>query len=203
MTALVLGIVTASAKSSFDALDTVVKHTAADILALDRALARYGPESTDVREALYRAVEHRLEMTWPEESSTGAKLDAPDMTRTAERVVDGIRSLSPQNGHQRLLQSRASDLGEALLKARWLVFSSVGTSVPVPFLIVVLFWLTISFASFGLFAPRNTTVIAFLFVCALSVAGAVFLILEMEGAFEGLIKISPDPLRYAYARMNQ
>lgn len=72
-----------------------------------------------------------------------------------------------------------------------------------PFLVVLLFWLTISFASFGLFAPRNATVIAVLFVCALSVAGAVFLILEMDGPFEGLIKISPDPLHYAHSRINQ
>lgn len=125
------------------------------------------------------------------------------MTRGAERVVERIRGLSPQNDNQRWLQSRALDLGEALLQARWVVFSSVGTSVPVPFLAVLLFWLTISFASFGLFAPRNATVIAVLFVCALSIAGAVFLILEMDGPFEGLIKISPDPLRYAYSRINQ
>ena len=203
MTALVLGLVTASAKSSFDALDTAVKHTAADILTLDRTLARYGPESREVREALYHAVERRLEMTWPQKSARAAELEVPDMTRGAEGLVDRIRGLSPQNDNQRWLQSRALDLGEALLQARWVVFSSVGTSVPVPFLAVLLFWLTISFASFGLFAPRNATVIAVLFVCALSVAGAVFLILEMDGPFEGLIKISPDPVRYVHSRINQ
>ena len=203
MTALVLGLVTASAKSSFDALDTAVKHTAADVLTLDRTLARYGSESREVREALYHAVERRLEMSWPQKSARASELEIPDMTRGAEGLVDRIRGLSPQNDNQRWLQSRALDLGEALLEARWVIFSGVGTSVPVPFLAVLLFWLTISFASFGLFAPRNATVIAVLFVCALSVAGAVFLILEMDGPLEGLIKISPDPLRYAYSRLNQ
>ncbi len=203
MTALVLGLVTASAKSSFDAPDTAVKHTAADVLALDRALARYGPETREVREALYHAVERRLEMTWPEKSARASELEVPDMMRGAERVFDRIRGLSPQNDNQRWLQSRALDLGEALLQARWVVFSGVGTSVPVPFLAVLLFWLTITFASFGLFAPRNATVIAVLFVCTLSVASAIFLIPETDGPFEGLIKISPDPLRYACSRLNQ
>ena len=95
------------------------------------------------------------------------------------------------------------NLAEALLKARWLVFAGGGTSVPLPFLVVLLFWLTITFASFGLFAPRNAMVIVVLFVCALSVGGAVFLIAEMDGPFDGLLKVSADPLRYAYAHLNQ
>lgn len=199
MTALVLGLVTASAKSSFDALDTAVKHSAGDVITLDRILADYGPESREAREALYQSVEHRLGMTWPKDPSRAAELEMPDV----EGVVGRIRRLSPQNDDQRWLQSRALDLGEALLDARWVVLSSVGASVSVPFLAALLFWLTVIFASFGLFAPRNATVIAVLFVCALSVASAVFLILEMDGPFEGLVKISPDPLRYALSQMEK
>ena len=90
-----------------------------------------------------------------------------------------------------------------MLKARWVVFSGAGTSVPVSFLVVLFFWLTITFASFGLFASRNATVISVLLVCALSVAGAVFLILEMQGPFDGLIRVSADPLHYALSRMNR
>lgn len=70
-------------------------------------------------------------------------------------------------------------------------------------LVVLLFWLTITFTSFGLFAPRNVTVLAVLFVCALSVTSALFLVVEMDGPFDGLIKASADPLRYAHAHINQ
>ena len=94
-------------------------------------------------------------------------------------------------------------LGEAILGARWVILSSVGTSIPVPFLTVLVFWLTITFASFGLFAPRNAVVIAVFFVCTLSVASAIFLILEMDSPFQGFMKVSPDPLRYALSRLNQ
>jgi hypothetical protein len=68
--------------------------------------------------------------------------------------------------------------------------------------VVLLFWLMIIFASFGLFAPRNTTVVVVFVLCALSVAGSVFLVLEMDRPLEGVIKVSPDPLRYAHQQLN-
>ncbi|HXX73920.1 MAG TPA: hypothetical protein VEI50_02210 [Nitrospiraceae bacterium] len=203
MTALVLGLVTASAKSSFDDVAKAVKHTAADVLALDRTLARYGPETKEIRQALHGAIQHRLELSWSEQSSRAVRLDEPDTTRGAEGLVDRIRGLSPQNDHQRWLQSRAVNLGEAILDSRWMIASSITASIPVPFLTILIFWLTIIFTSFGLFAPKNATVIVVFFVCTLSVASAIFLILEMDSPFEGLMKVSPDPLRYAFSRLNQ
>jgi hypothetical protein len=73
--------------------------------------------------------------------------------------------------------------------------------VPTVFLGTITFWLTITFASFGLFAPRNAMAIAVLLVCALSVAGAVFLILELDSSFRGVIQVSPTPLHYALNHM--
>jgi len=115
----------------------------------------------------------------------------------------GIRRLAPRDESQQTLRARAVDIAEALLKNRWMVSASGATAVPVPFLVILLFWLTITFASFGLLAPRNATVVAVLFVCALSVSSAIFLILEMDGPFDGLLRVSADPLRYAHARLNQ
>jgi hypothetical protein len=202
MTALVLGLVTASAKSSFDTLDTQVKHSAANVLALDRVLARYGPESREIREALRDALGQGLEAAWPRDPRP-ARLDAPEVVQSVERVFGRIRALSPDNDEQRWLKSRAIDLSETLMQGRWVALSSIGSSVPVPFLAMLVFWLTITFTSFGLFAPRNATVVATFFVCALSVAGAIFLILEMDGPFDGLIRISPEPLRFAVARIGR
>jgi hypothetical protein len=203
MTALVLGLVTASAKSSFDAQDTAVKHTAADILTLDRALARYGPETKEIRDSIRRTVAFRIDMIWPEDGSRPAQVDPSESAPMVEGIEDRIRALSPQNDTQRWFQSRALDASEDLLKARWLMFGWEGASIPVPFLVALALWLTITFASFGLFAPRNATVIAVLFVCALSVSSVVFLILEMAKPFEGLIKVSDAPLRYALSHLGQ
>jgi hypothetical protein len=202
MTALILGLVTASAKSSFEALDAAVKHVVADVLTLDRVLARYGDEGQPLRGELQQFVESRMTTLWPEQIARDTRPDVADVTRL-ERMVESIHTLQARDATQRRLRSRAMQLGESILEARWLVFSSIGASIPVPFMAVLVFWLTMIFGSFGLFAPRNGTVIAALFACSLSVAGAIFLILEMDGPFTGVIRISPDPVHYALSRINQ
>jgi hypothetical protein len=90
-----------------------------------------------------------------------------------------------------------------MLQARWLAVIGSEASIPLPFVSVLVFWLTITFTSFGVFAPRNGTVLAVLFVCAMSVSSALFLVFELEGPFDGLIKASADPLRYAQTQINQ
>jgi len=202
MTALVLGLVTASAKNSFDSVDSAVKHTAIDLLTLDRLLARYGPETTPTRAALKSAIGRKIELLWPQDGSNPAQADPSVSGTVLEGLVDSIRALTPRDDAQRHLQSRALDLGESLLATRWLAVADQSTSIPFAFLVVLLSWLLIIFASFGLFAPRNATVVVVLVLCALSVAGAVFLVLEMDRPLEGLIRVSPEPLRQAFAKLN-
>lgn len=203
MTALVLGLVTASAKSSFDALDAAVKQSAAEVLTLDRTLARYGPESETARVALHDLIVAARIKSWPAAATSARELQASGAPGGAESVVRHIRALSEQSDDQRWLKARALDLGEQLLEARWVVFSNIGSSVPVAFLIVLVFWLMVIFVSFGLFAPKNGTVISILLVCALSVASAIFLILELDQSFTGVIRISPAPMDFALSQMNR
>ena len=203
MTALILGLVTASAKSSFDAVDGAVRRAAGNVLALDRALARYGPEAGPIREKLKLAVASRIEANWPRDDPRKAEFNPLNAASNVERLASQLRGLAPKTDEQRWLQSRALDLAESLLEVRFQVFGSVGHSVPLAFLGILLFWITITFTGFGLFAPRNLTVVSVLLVCALSVGAAVFLVLEMDGPFQGLITVSPDPLTYALGHMNR
>jgi hypothetical protein len=203
MTALVLGLVTASAKGAFDVLDRTVKQGAEDMLTLDRTLARYGPETGEIRAELKDAVGRRIALTWPEDPARSDPLDPSALLKSSEAIADQIRALKPQNDAQRYLQSRATDLAEGVLEARWMGLGGGSTSIPPLFRGVLLLWLTVIFASFGLFAPRNATVLAVLAVCALSVAGAVFLITELDKPFDGLLKVSAEPMRFAYAHLNQ
>jgi hypothetical protein len=103
---------------------------------------------------------------------------------------------------QRDGQARAIDLAEDVLQARWVAMAGSGSSVPVLFLVVLVSWLTVIFATFGMFAP-NRTAIAVLLVCAMSVGAALFLVLEMDAPFDGMIQVSSDPLRYAHTRLNR
>ena len=204
MTALVLGLVTAAAKSSFDSGSVAVKQAAMNILAVDRVLARYGSETAEIRKGLKDLLAARIDAIWSHGLSEPSSMNQrPSKAFTsAEEVAEAIRVLKPRDDLQRAAQSRASDLIETVLQARWLAALGVQSSVPLPFLSVLVFWLTITFTSFGVFAPRNVTVLVVLFVCAVSVSSALFMVLELDGPFDGLIKVSPDPLRYAQSHIN-
>jgi hypothetical protein len=144
-------------------------------------------------------------MIWPQDSSKPANINPipSGAASMAEAFADAVRALKPSNDTQRNLQSRAVDIGESLLQARWIVLAGAENSIPLPFLVILVFWLTIVFVSFGLFAPWNATVIAALFVCAISVSTALFLVLEMESPFTGFIRVWPDPLRYALSSLGK
>jgi len=203
MAALVLGLLIASAKSSYDTQNTEVKQAAANILLLDHVLAQYGPATRDIRNQIRRALAIRLAIMWPEEPAVLAQVDEAGTTPTIESIERVIRALAPQDDVQRGLQARAVQIVGDLLQTRWLLFGGVGGSLPMPFLVVLVGWLAVLFASFGLFAPRNATVIAVLLVCALSVSAAMYLIVELDRPFEGLLKIRSAPLRYTLAHLEQ
>jgi hypothetical protein len=200
ITALVLGLLVASAKSSFDAQRNGLAQLAGNVVFLDRVLARYGPESKEAREQLRNSVADMLQRTWPEDGSHSGQMEAPGRY---ESLFDTIEALSPKNESQRSLQATAVKITSDLAQARWQLFAQKGSSIPMPFLAVMVFWLAILFASFSLFARPNATVVVTLLVCALSVAGAIFLILELDRPFEGLIKISSDPLRRALEQLGR
>jgi hypothetical protein len=195
MTALVLGLVTASAKSAFDSQAASVEQTASDILALDRVLASYGPETQEIRESIKRVLASRMTQIWPEDGS-GSRRDAPEALATAEGIQRSLLALSPKGDAQSWLKSRALDLASDVLQTRWRSLASGSNVVQTPFLVVVVSWLTVIFWSFGLVAPRNATVIAVLLVCALSVSASIFLILEMGNPYEGLMRVSSAPLKF-------
>ena len=92
---------------------------------------------------------------------------------------------------------RRSRWAPSVARTRWLLFAQGGSSIPAPFLAILVFWVTVIFFSFGLFAPSNWVVVATLLICALSVSAAIFLILELDDSFQGLIQISSAPLRMA------
>jgi hypothetical protein len=203
MTALVLGLVTASAKNSFDSVDAAIKHTAMDVLTLDRVLARYGPETASIRAGMKDGLGRKIEQTWPQERGQAPQLDPMASAASMEALLDGVRKLTPRDEEQRRLQARAGEICETLLATRWMSVTDRSTSIPAVFLIILTLWLTTIFASFGLFAPRNRTVVAVLLLCSMSVGSAVFLVLEMDRPLDGLIKVSPEPLRYAHERLNR
>lgn len=201
MAALVLGLLVASAKGTYDTQQNELLDTSAKIALLDRVLVHYGPEAKAAREELRRAVVRTLDQLWPQDRSGGGHLNAE--THGAEAIFDMIQDLTPSTDAQRTLKNQAISIAMNLGQMRWLMYEQEESSVSRPLVVMVVFWLTINFISFGLFAPRNATVIVTLFLCAAAVSGAIFLILEMYKPFGGLISISSAPLRNVLAQMGK
>lgn len=201
MSALVIGLLIATAASSFATRRSELAQMAVNIVLLDRGLAHYGSETKEAREQLRRAVTMELERDWPQDrAATPASFD-PTATGTGEVVFDKIQELKPQNDIQRSLKAQLLTIATNVGQTRWLLFEQGGSSIPIPFLVVLVLWLSLIFTSFGLFAPTNGTMVVALLLGALSVAGAILLILELDRPFGGLIQLSGAPLRIALAHL--
>jgi len=200
--ALVLGLLVASAKGSYDTQNTELTEMSAKLVLLDRVLAHYGPETNEERDLLRKFVVDALENMWSKNLfSPSPPSGGPSVGN--EIIYDKLQELSPKDERQRSLQAQASSMVIELGKTRWLMFAQRAASVSMTLLIVLIFWLTIIFISFGLFAPRNITVTASLFFSALAVSGAILLILEMSTPYSGLIQVSSAPLRAALSHLGQ
>jgi len=203
LAALVLGLLISSAKSSFDAVDAAITQSGARIILLDRALANYGPETKEAREQLRSIVVAGIEMFWPEEKAEGSGFEGFERTNAMETLQTKIRELTPTTDIQRELRSEADKLTGEMLESRWLLIAQAQHVISRPFLVVLLFWLTMLHIGFGLLAARNATVITALIISALSVSGAILLILEMNYPMSGMIKVSSAPLRKALEHLGQ
>lgn len=203
LAALVLGLLIASANSSFNARDQEIKQAGVDLILLDRTLRYYGPETTEIRAMLRQSVARAIELHWPKEGGHVSSKEDREGGLLLERAIELIRNLKPGDDAHRSQQNRALQIGGDLARTHWLLIEQSGSSIPTVFLVFLVFWVTMIFASFGLFAPCNTTVIVALFVCSVSLAGSIFLILEMDTPLHGLVKISGAPIHNALSLLNQ
>lgn len=201
MSALVLGLLVASAKSSYDTAKGEIVQMSSKIIFLDRLLAMYGTGAADARKALRAGVVSGMNHIWPQEQSQMPDLDPA--AASSEQLYPMLQQLNPENDAQRTLKANALTVAADLGQTRWLLFGGGGSSISVAFLAVVIFWSTVIFISFGLFAPRNLTVIFTLFLCAISLAAAIFLILELDHPFSGLIQISSEPMKIALEHLGR
>jgi hypothetical protein len=192
--ALIIGLLVTSAKGTYDVTTLRITQVGAKIITLDYYLSRYGPEAKEVRELLPQAIASGIERIWPNESKHGADLAKMKSETEMADVYNKIRELSPKNDSQKYLQTRALQLMDDIMQLRWMVIEQSQTNLPRVFLVVLTFWLTVLFAQFSLLAPRNRTAMSALFICAISMSGAIFLILELNQPLEGAIKMSSTPL---------
>jgi hypothetical protein len=201
MTAILLGLLISSAKSAFDTTRSEVIQMAAKVALLDRVLALYGPETADARHALRDAIADGVRRTWPAEQSGPVRLDPnPQM---GDAVYVAISRLSPRDDAQHALKTQAATLMVQLAEVRALLQAQAVSSVSKPLLIALVIWLVVIFLGFSLLAPSNATTTLALIAGAFSVACAVFIILELDFPFAGIIRVPSEPMIKTLAHLNK
>jgi Na+/H+ antiporter NhaC len=203
ISALVLGLLIASANTSYDRQSSELKALAANIVLLDRTLEFYGPGAKEVRDGLRDVVQQTHDRIWTPGGDRPENLNSEVTRNAAAANIKRLQSLSPKTDVERTMQNRAMQEAESIAQTRLLLFEQSNGSMPWPFLTVLVFWISVLFLGFGMFARFNVTVTVALFVGALSVAGAIFLILELNEPYAGLLRISDEPLRSALAQIDQ
>jgi len=203
LTALVLGLLVSSAKTSFDTVNAGIVQGGAKIIVLDRALAAYGPEARAAREQLKRSIAAGIETVWPAEKTGVPTLTAFERANGMELVRDKLRDLTPKDDAQRQILAQAQQIVSELGHLRWLLIEQAQNDLPVPLLLILVLWLVLLFVSFGLSAPSNATALTVLLVGACAVSAAIVLVLELNRPLDGMLKVSNVPMVNAFRHLGQ
>jgi len=201
--ALVLSLLISSANSSYDTQASELQQVSADVAQLDRMLVLYGPETREIRDSLRQALIVAHQRVWPSDTSQPANLD-PVLSRTQmDAFYAKLGNLAPKTAAQSRAQDAAWQLATSVAKIRMLMNEQLAGSISWPLLAVLIFWVSVLFLGFGLFSRFHTTLVVAMIVGAISVAGAIFLILELNQPYSGLIRLSDAPVRSALASMER
>ena len=215
--ALVLGLLTASAKTVFDSADNDMRVYASALIELDDTLRQYGSDADPTRLILRTYTAAAIASTWPKETPPPGnyypKVQAPQrasdhidsrilgsMLETAQRQA---RELQPIDAFHQRLATRALDQFNRLIEQRWKLVEEARGTISTPFNGILDFWLLIIFLCFGLIAPRNALALVVITLGAVSIASAVFVILDLDAPFTGWIVVPSQPMRDALAYLNR
>src|SRR5262249_28172530 len=153
----------------------------------DHILLRYGTAAEPARNTLLEYAQHKAVDLFPY-NSTDVRLTNSSTYELLQRLEDMLLTLKPENPRDQWWLAQAMTLAAKIGDTTWLLAQQIGQGTPKAFVALLVFWLALLFASFGLFAPRNLTTVVVLTLCALAVAGAVGMFLELEQGFGDLVR---------------
>ena len=199
MTSLVMGLMVNSAKNTLESVDRNIHTFAASMIVLDRTLQHYGPEASEARQRL---------LAYAQRAAHGALRDDPLIAdRVAENLLDDVaksmKGLKPQDAEALVLLQSARQQLQRLVELRWIIVGQAEGTIPGPLVVMLVAWLVLIFASYGYRAPRNALVATSFLAASLLVAGAVYLILDMDSPFSGPVQVSAAQLLRAVAEMQR
>ena len=202
LSAVAISLMIASAKTSYDTQDAHFRQFSADVILTDQLLAQYGPEAAGIRKLMRQAIPAALDRIWAEKAVGAPQGNAFTPSSAAEQIYDAIEALAPVSDAQRVLKPRIEQAAGEIARARLLMFADVDTPIQRPFLLILVFWLTVIFVSFSLFVEPGPVIAVALLVFALSISSALFLVADLSRPFAGLMQISNQNLRDALGPLN-
>ena len=196
MAGLMLVLLTVTLKGNFDAASRDVLRFSAEITDLDHCLRRIGPDATPSRALLFRYAARTMKDLWP---STVPPLGPDDAQagRLFDALESSVAALQSADPARMTIEADARTGLHALTQSRWSIEEHAGSDLSPWMVGVLLFWLMLAFASFGLAAPRGPTVLAILALGAVAIAGGMFLMVEYADAYQGVIVVSSLPMQDA------
>jgi hypothetical protein len=203
MAALVLGLLIASSKNAFDTQSKEIQQLSANVVQLDRVLASYGPETREIRGMFKAGVISAHRMVWPENQSQPANLNPFVIQEETGVFYNSLQNLSPKTEMQRHAQEAALQLLPIIAQTRMLMFEQMRGTISWPLLEVLISWVTMLFLGFGMFARPHATIAVTLMIGALSVASAVFLIVELSQPYQGWMRVSDSSIQFAISHINR
>ena len=199
MTSLVLGLMISSAKNTLESVDRNIHAFAADLIVLNRSLQHYAADAGVARQRLLAYAQHAGRMIQDEQAMI-ADREAENLLNA---VAANLQALNPQNvEHHAVLQS-AQQQFLRLVELHWFIVGQSRGTIPAPLVVMVVAGLMLVFASYGLGAPSNPLVVASFLVASLMLTGTIWLILDMDRPFTGVVRVSTDPILRAVAAMRQ
>lgn len=201
LASLVLGLLIATAKTSFDSTNSAIRSYGADLMLLAETFRDYGPAADGPRIILRGYTERVLHDNWPTSGQRAEVIADPVAGGMMEHLREAIRALKPVDSGQTWLKDQALQISTSLLRQRSLLVDQGAPSVRPAMVVILVIWIALIFMGFGLNAPRNGTVIAAFVVCSLAIGGAIFLILELDRPFNGVMRISDRSIAAALSHM--
>jgi hypothetical protein len=193
--ALVLGTLIGVSWAYFSGQRTNLENFSAQVLRLDQALAQYGPETKPLRDKLKEGIEKAYEAIWGSGTVDPALLTVGAPLANAQAVSDFLATLKPATDAQKAALATANQYASMVEQSRLLMSLQIASG-PVSWILIAIlvFWTAALFFAIGLYAESNTLVIAAITFGALSIAFAIFLILELGMPYTGLLRVSPAAL---------
>jgi hypothetical protein len=192
MTALLLSLLVNSARTTYDTTQVEVMQKAAKYILIDRVLDIYGASSAQARSELRTVVEMVTAHLWPDDGNDPVPMKL--MNQQGNTFYTSILKLEPRDEAQGTLKAQAASLAIELGQITALMEAQSTVSISTPMLVVVVLWLVVIFLGFTLISPPNTTANFALIASATCATGAIFLILELDLPFSGLLRIPSEPM---------